>query len=143
MRGKWSAYSASHSASPLDGQCIERSATASFAAMQLYTCDGGEYHIGRCRRPRGLTCAMASLIAAAGCFLALHFGVSGTRLRDRLVGAVGERVYGGLFALASVVGLIWMGRAYSHTPHLPLWGQLLTLRPLAFALVFIAFTFIV
>ena len=86
---------------------------------------------------------MANLIAAAVFFLALHFGVSGTRLRDRLVGVLGERAFRGLFALASVVGLIWMARAYSHAPHVSLWGQLIVLEPIALALVLVAFAFIV
>jgi uncharacterized membrane protein len=86
---------------------------------------------------------MANLIAAAVFFLAIHFGVSGTRLRDRLVGMLGERAFRGLFALASVVGLIWMARAYSHAPHVDLWGQVLALKPIALALVLIAFAFIV
>src|SRR4029453_1331817 len=107
MRGSWSAYSASQSASPCDDQSIGRSATASFAAMQLYTSGIREYHIRRPRRPKGLTCAMANLIAAAVFFLGIHFGVSGTRLRDRLVSVLGERAFRGLFALASLVGLIW------------------------------------
>lgn len=86
---------------------------------------------------------MANLVAAAVFFLAIHFGVSGTRLRDRLVTMVGERAFRGLFALASLVGLIWMARAYSHAPHVPLWGQLLALKPIALPLVLIAFAFIV
>jgi uncharacterized membrane protein len=86
---------------------------------------------------------MANLIAAAVFFLAIHFGVSGTRLRDRLVGVLGERAFRGLFALASVVGLIWIARAYSHAPHVDLWGQLLALKPIASALVLVAFAFIV
>ena len=47
---------------------------------------------------------MANLIAAAVFFLGIHFGVSGTRLRDRLVRVVGEKAFRGLFALASIVG---------------------------------------
>jgi uncharacterized membrane protein len=86
---------------------------------------------------------MANLIAAAVFFLAIHFGVSGTRLRDRLVGVLGERAFRGLFALASLVGLIWMARAYSHAPHVSLWGQLIVLKPIALPLVLIAFAFIV
>ena len=86
---------------------------------------------------------MASLFAAASFFLAIHFGVSGTRLRDRLVGVLGERAFRGLFALASLAGLIWMASAYSHAPHVPLWGQLVALEPIALPLVFIAFAFIV
>jgi uncharacterized membrane protein len=86
---------------------------------------------------------MANLVAAAVFFLAIHFGVSGTRLRDGLVGIVGERAFRGLFALASLIGLIWMARAYSHAPHVPLWGQLLALQPIALPLLLIAFAFIV
>jgi len=86
---------------------------------------------------------MANLVAAAVFFLAIHFGVSGTRLRDRLVGVLGDRAFRGLFALASLVGLIWMARAYSHAPHVDLWGQLLALKPLALALVLIAFALVV
>ena len=86
---------------------------------------------------------MANLIAAAVFFLAIHFGVSGTRLRDRLVGVLGERAFRGLFALASLAGLIWMARAYSQAPHVPLWGQLLALQPIALPLLLIAFAFIV
>lgn len=86
---------------------------------------------------------MANLIAAAVFFLGIHFGVSGTRLRDRLVGIVGDRPFRGLFALTSLVGLIWMARAYSRAPHVPLWGQLIVLKPIALPLVLIAFAFVV
>jgi uncharacterized membrane protein len=86
---------------------------------------------------------MANLLAAAVFFLGIHFGVSGTRLRDRLVRGVGERAFRGLFALASLVGLIWMASAYSRAPHVPLWGQLLALKPVATPLVLVALAFIV
>jgi uncharacterized membrane protein len=86
---------------------------------------------------------MANLVAAAVLFLAIHFVVSGTPLRDRLVGVLGERGFRGLFALASVAGLIWMARAYSRAPHVSLWGQLIVLEPIALALVLVAFAFIV
>jgi uncharacterized membrane protein len=86
---------------------------------------------------------MVNLIAAAAFFLAIHFGVSGTRLRDRLVRVVGDKPFLGLFALASIIGLIWLGRAYSHAPHVSLWGQLLALQPVAMPLLLIAFLFIV
>jgi uncharacterized membrane protein len=86
---------------------------------------------------------MANLVAAAAFFLVIHFGVSGTPLRDRLVAVVGDRPFRGLFALASLVGLIWMARAYAHAPHAPLWGQLIALKPAAMPLVLIAFLFIV
>jgi uncharacterized membrane protein len=81
---------------------------------------------------------MANVIAAAAFFLAIHFGVSGTKLRDSLVRVVGDKVFRGLFALTSIVGLIWLIRAYSAAPYIPLWGQLLALKPVAEPLVLIA-----
>jgi uncharacterized membrane protein len=86
---------------------------------------------------------MGNLIAAAAFFLAIHFGVSGTRFRDRLVSMLGEQAYRGLFSLASLIGLLWIIYAYGHAPHRALWGQLLMLKPVAWVLVFIAFLFIV
>ena len=86
---------------------------------------------------------MTSLIAASVFFLLIHFGVSGTRLRDVLVARLGEKVYRGAFAIASLVGIVWMGRAYARAPTIDLWGHLAYLRPAAVALVFVAFLFIV
>jgi uncharacterized membrane protein len=85
---------------------------------------------------------MSSLIAASVFFLLIHFGVSGTRLRDVVVARMGAGPYRGAFALASVVGIVWMSVAYSHAPAVALWGQLVGLQPLAFALVLVAFLFI-
>lgn len=82
---------------------------------------------------------MGNLIAAAAVFLAIHFGVSGTRMRDRLVGFIGEKAYRALFALTSIVVLIWLIRAYARAPFEPLWGQLLMLKPVAAPLVLLAF----
>jgi uncharacterized membrane protein len=84
---------------------------------------------------------MPDLIAASACFLLIHFGVSGTRLRDALTRRLGAGPYRGAFALASLAGLVWMIYAYRHAPTVPLWGLLLALRPAAYVLVFIAFLF--
>ena len=86
---------------------------------------------------------MPDLIAACAYFLLIHFGVSGTRLRDRLTAGLGERPYRGLFALASFIGIGWMIYAYRHAPLIPTWGFLLGFRPAAWVLVFIAFLFVV
>ncbi len=40
--------------------------------------------------------------------------ISGTRLRDQIVGVVGERTYLGLFALSSLGAIIWLCIAYNH-----------------------------
>ncbi len=45
---------------------------------------------------------MGSLIAASAFFLFIHFGVSGTRLRDALVARLGAGPYRGLFSLVSI-----------------------------------------
>lgn len=85
---------------------------------------------------------MLSLIAASGFFVLIHFGVSGTRLRDVLVARLGAGPYRGAFAVASLIGIVWMTTAYRRAPAVDLWGQLIGLRPLAFALVLIAFLFV-
>jgi len=86
---------------------------------------------------------MLDLVVASGVFLLIHFGVSGTRLRDALVARIGAGPYRGAFALASLLGLAWMIYAYRHVPYVPLWGQLLALRSTAYVLVFVAFLFAV
>src|SRR6202163_2314870 len=86
---------------------------------------------------------MFNLIAASAYFLLIHFGVSGTRLRDALVARLGESPYRAAFALASLIGLVWMIYGYRRAPTVGLWGQLLGLRALAVVLVFVAFLFVV
>lgn len=67
---------------------------------------------------------MSNLIAAAAFFVLLHLLVSGTRLRDALTGRIGQGPYMGLFSLASVAGLAWLGFAFAQArsePATPLW----------------------
>lgn len=84
---------------------------------------------------------MPDLIAACAYFLLIHFGVSGTRLRDTLTGKLGERPYRGLFSIASFIGIGWMIYAFRHAPLVPTWGLVLGFRPAAYVLVLIAFLF--
>jgi uncharacterized membrane protein len=86
---------------------------------------------------------MTSLIAACAFFLLIHFGVSGTPLRDRVVSLMREGPYRGVFALASLVGLVWMGRAYARAPVIELWAPPPGMRAVALVLVFVAFLFVV
>ncbi len=86
---------------------------------------------------------MLNLIAASAYFLLIHFGVSGTRVRDGLVARLGAGPYRGAFALASVLGLVWMIYAYRQAPTLELWGLVLGFRPAGYVLVLIAFFFVV
>lgn len=55
---------------------------------------------------------MANLIAAAAFFVLIHLAVSGTRIRDGLVARLGAGPYMGLFSLASLAGLVWLGFAF-------------------------------
>jgi uncharacterized membrane protein len=57
---------------------------------------------------------MVSLVAAATFFVLLHLLVSGTRVRDALTGGIGQGPYMGLFSLASIGGLAWLGFAFAH-----------------------------
>lgn len=56
---------------------------------------------------------MVNLLAAATFFVLLHLVVSGTRVRDTLTGAMGQGPYMGVFSLASVAGLAWLGFAFA------------------------------
>ena len=56
---------------------------------------------------------MVMLAAAGIAFLAIHLLISGTRLRDGIVGAIGEGPYLGLFALLSLATLVWLAISYN------------------------------
>lgn len=62
---------------------------------------------------------MIVLAAAAAAFLLIHFVVSGTKLRDAITARIGEGPYMGLFSLASIAALTWMGFAYGAARHGP------------------------
>lgn len=81
---------------------------------------------------------MANLVAAVAFFLGIHFGISGTALRGRLVGLIGEKAFRGLFAFVSIAGLVWLMRAYATAPYIRTWGRLIVLEPLAPPLMLIA-----
>src|SRR5438034_1025592 len=55
---------------------------------------------------------MTPLLAAAVVFLGLHLLIAGTRVRDLIVAAVGERAYLGLFSLASIAAIVWLAMSY-------------------------------
>lgn len=57
---------------------------------------------------------MSMLITAAAIFLAIHFLVAGTRIRDAVTGAIGERAYLGIFSVASLAAIFWLVWSYNH-----------------------------
>ncbi len=83
---------------------------------------------------------IAQLVLATLVFLAAHL-VARTPLRATLVKALGERGYLGAYSLASLAILVWMVRAYSLAPLVPLWPsgglRLLPLVVMPFALILI------
>lgn len=82
---------------------------------------------------------MLSLCAAIAFFVGIHLLVSGTLLRDRIVAAIGEGPYQGLFSVASLAGLVWAIRAYNRAPYLETWGQVAEGRWIAIVLMAVAF----
>lgn len=86
---------------------------------------------------------MLQLILAAAFFVGIHVGIAGTRLRDRLVARRGEAAFRGGFSLLSLLGIIWLGYAYSQAPHLETWGQLAWFKPVAAVLMLLAFMLVV
>lgn len=56
---------------------------------------------------------MAMLVAAALVFLGIHLLIAGTRIRDLVVSAIGERAYLGLFSLMSLAGIVWLVISYN------------------------------
>ena len=86
---------------------------------------------------------MISLALAAIAFAAIHLGISGTRLRDRIVAAAGPRAYMILFSAASVAAIAWLVVAYKGAPYIETWGQLQWWKPFAIALMLPAFILVV
>lgn len=80
---------------------------------------------------------MENLTLATAAFLATHF-VASTPLRPKLVAAMGEWPYRGLYSLVAFVTLGWMIWAYTQAPRELLWPGLRHLpsavMPLAFIL---------
>lgn len=86
---------------------------------------------------------MASLLLAALFFDGIHFFISGTELRGKIVTLIGERRYRGLFSLMSLIGIVWLCRAYRQAEYFQLWEQSQALHPLALIVMVVAFFFVV
>ena len=85
---------------------------------------------------------MASLLAAALFFVGIHFVISGTALRGKIVGLIGEGPFRGVFSLMSLIGIVWLSRAYGQTEYVELWGRPYALRPFALITMLVAFFFV-
>jgi uncharacterized membrane protein len=90
---------------------------------------------------------MGDFAIALAVFIGLHVGLSATGLRQRLVGAIGEPIYRGGFALASAGVLVWMVMAYGEA-RLDLANSLLYAPPswarhITHSLMLVSFLFVV
>lgn len=86
---------------------------------------------------------MASLLAAAVFFVGIHPVISGGALRAKIVPLIGEGPFRGLFSLLSLIGIVWLSRAYGQAEYVPLWGKVYAFRPYALVLMLLAFFFVV
>lgn len=86
---------------------------------------------------------MTALVTAAAFFVGIHLFISGTRLRDTIVGRIGEQAFLGLFSLLSVAALIWLVRAYGAAPSVEIWAPGTALRPVVLLLTLVAFLLVV
>jgi uncharacterized membrane protein len=86
---------------------------------------------------------MASLFAAAIFFVGIHPVISGSALRGKIIGLIGEGPFRGLFSLLSLIGVVWLSRAYGQAEYIQLWGKLYAFRPYALVLMLLAFFFVV
>ena len=66
---------------------------------------------------------MISLLLAGLFFIAVHIGIAGTPLRDRVVAAIGDRPYMIAFSIASIGGIVWLVIAYKAADYVQTWGQ--------------------
>jgi uncharacterized membrane protein len=82
---------------------------------------------------------MASLLGAAIFFVGIHVLLAGTELRWQIVAKTGEEVFQSIFGLFSLVGIIWLCRAYGRAEYIELWGQVQAMRWLALLMMLPAF----
>jgi uncharacterized membrane protein len=86
---------------------------------------------------------VASLLAAALFFVGIHFVISGTVQRAKIVGLIGERPFQAVFSVMSLIGIVWLCRSYGQAGYLQLWAEPQALRSVALVVMLIAFFFVV
>ena len=64
---------------------------------------------------------MTELILALLFLYASHFGISSTRLRDRLIARLGSNLYLVLYSLIALCAFVWLVHAYRGAPYTGLW----------------------
>jgi uncharacterized membrane protein len=85
---------------------------------------------------------VTSIALAALFFVGVHLLVAGTGARDRLVALLGEQGYQGAFSLLALAGIVWLCVAWAGAPPaVPQWSGV-SLRPVVWVLMLIAFAFV-
>jgi uncharacterized membrane protein len=91
----------------------------------------------------GAFTGLQELIFAGVLFVVAHLGVSSTPLRGVLVRTLGERGYLGVYSLIAVVTLVYLIVTFNGSSHAQfLWAPSSVLRGIAFAVMPIAFVFL-
>ncbi len=80
---------------------------------------------------------------AAAFFVGIHFGLSGTSLRGKVVERIGEKAFQAIFSLLSLLGIIWMSWTYSAAESADLWTPVAWLHPVTHLLTLLAFLLVV
>src|SRR4051812_13706597 len=86
---------------------------------------------------------MTSLLLAASFLPVSHFGVSSTRIRDRLVERLGEHGYRGMSSLLPIAAFWWLIAAYRAAPTEVVWLSPPLVRAGVLVVVLIAFVILV
>jgi uncharacterized membrane protein len=86
---------------------------------------------------------MLNLTLAMLFFVGIHFVLSGTRLRDRLVAYRGEKAFRAAFSALSLLAFGWVIYACRQAPYVETWGQLAWFKPIAAVLMLVSFVFVV
>jgi uncharacterized membrane protein len=82
---------------------------------------------------------MTLLIVAALVWIGVHIGIAGTRLRDGLVGRLGDLGFRGMFAAVSIAAIVFLVMAWRGSSTEPLWFAPSWLRWLLVAAMLVAF----
>src|SRR5262245_23718220 len=86
---------------------------------------------------------MGSLLAAAIFFVGIDFVIAGSPFRSKIVALIGEGPFLGLFSLLSLIGVVWLSRAYGQAEYIELWGRPYMFRPYAVVVMLPAFLLVV
>jgi uncharacterized membrane protein len=86
---------------------------------------------------------MGLLVVAAVVWLGIHFGIAGTRLRDWLVGRIGELPFHAVFSVVSIGAIVFLVWTWRGAPTTPLWYAPGWLRWMLVAVMLVAFVLFV